>query len=261
MMADRPVSGGRRQDRAREAVRIIGPQVLRRDERQAIRAKRDRDLRAEAVLASDLDRVADQLARRQERELRAWLYGAVPRGERTTLHAEIEKMTTEIESDHDVRVELVRIDQAFLDDVGLHRHQPALVIRSGLPLEREIGSVCRGIAVKVAEGRTLGDPETVHYGLIPRTNRGIFAINELPDLAGKIQVGLFNILQEGDVQIKGYPVRLPLDALRARLPPWPATADCESESHPCRACFTTGARRHFHRLLTCVTARGVSTRR
>ena len=53
----------------------------------------------------------------------------------------------------------------------------------------------------------------MHYGLVPRANRGIFAINELPDLAGKIQVGLFNILQEGDVQIKGYPVRLPLDLL------------------------------------------------
>ena len=53
----------------------------------------------------------------------------------------------------------------------------------------------------------------MHYGLLPRANRGIFAINELPDLAGKIQVGLFNILQEGDVQIKGYPVRLPLDLL------------------------------------------------
>ena len=51
----------------------------------------------------------------------------------------------------------------------------------------------------------------MHYGLVPRANRGIFAINELPDLAGRIQVGLFNILQEGDVQIKGFPVRLPLD--------------------------------------------------
>ena len=55
----------------------------------------------------------------------------------------------------------------------------------------------------------------MHYGLLPRANRGIFAINELPDLAGKIQVGLFNILQEGDVQMKGYPVRLPLDVLMA----------------------------------------------
>jgi magnesium chelatase subunit I len=62
-------------------------------------------------------------------------------------------------------------------------------------------------------GRALGDEMTIHYGLLPRANRGIFAINELPDLAGKIQVGLFNIMQEGDVQIKGYPVRLPLDVL------------------------------------------------
>ena len=62
-------------------------------------------------------------------------------------------------------------------------------------------------------GLTLADELTMHYGLLPRANRGIFAINELPDLAGKIQVGLFNILQEGDVQIKGYPVRLPLDVL------------------------------------------------
>jgi magnesium chelatase subunit I len=60
-------------------------------------------------------------------------------------------------------------------------------------------------------GQDISDELTVHYGLLPRSNRGIFAINELPDLAGKIQVGLFNIMQEGDVQIKGYPVRLPLD--------------------------------------------------
>ncbi len=60
-------------------------------------------------------------------------------------------------------------------------------------------------------GHVLSDELTIHYGLLPRANRGIFAVNELPDLAGKIQVGLFNIMQEGDVQIKGYPVRLPLD--------------------------------------------------
>ena len=60
-------------------------------------------------------------------------------------------------------------------------------------------------------GRDLSDELTIHYGLLPRANRGIFAINELPDLAGKIQVGLFNIMQEGDIQIKGYPLRLPLD--------------------------------------------------
>ncbi len=67
--------------------------------------------------------------------------------------------------------------------------------------------------VKVAEGRTLGDPETVHYGLIPRTNRGIFGINELPDLAERIQVAMFNVLEERDIQVRGYSLRLPLDLL------------------------------------------------
>ncbi|MBI4908421.1 MAG: magnesium chelatase [Acidobacteria bacterium] len=62
-------------------------------------------------------------------------------------------------------------------------------------------------------GQDISDELTIHYGLVPRANRGIFAINELPDLAGKIQVGLFNIMQEGDVQIKGYPLRLPLDVM------------------------------------------------
>ena len=68
--------------------------------------------------------------------------------------------------------------------------------------------------IKAARGgQELSNELTVHYGLLPRANRGIFAINELPDLAGKIQVGLFNIMQEGDVQIKGYPVRLPIDVM------------------------------------------------
>ena len=68
--------------------------------------------------------------------------------------------------------------------------------------------------IKAARGgHILADELTIHYGLLPRANRGIFAINELPDLAGKIQVGLFNILQEGDVQVKGYPIRLALDVL------------------------------------------------
>lgn len=67
--------------------------------------------------------------------------------------------------------------------------------------------------VKVAEGRTLGDPETVHYGLVPRTNRGIFAINELPDLAERIQVSLLNVLEERDIQVRGYALRLPLDLM------------------------------------------------
>jgi len=66
--------------------------------------------------------------------------------------------------------------------------------------------------IKAARGgHELGSELVIHYGLLPRANRGIFAVNELPDLAGKIQVGLFNIMQEGDVQIKGFPVRLPLD--------------------------------------------------
>src|ERR1700741_3104552 len=68
--------------------------------------------------------------------------------------------------------------------------------------------------IKAAQaGLNLSNELTMHYGLLPRANRGIFAVNELPDLAGKIQVGLFNILQEGDVQIKGYPIRLKLDVM------------------------------------------------
>ena len=67
--------------------------------------------------------------------------------------------------------------------------------------------------IRVAEGRSLGDPETVHYGLVPRTNRGIFAVNELPDLAERIQVALLNVLEERDIQVRGYSLRLPLDVL------------------------------------------------
>ncbi len=67
--------------------------------------------------------------------------------------------------------------------------------------------------IKVAEGRYLSDELTLHYGLVPRTNRGVFAINELPDLAERIQVGLLNVLEERDVQIRGYKIRLPLDVL------------------------------------------------
>jgi magnesium chelatase subunit I len=68
--------------------------------------------------------------------------------------------------------------------------------------------------IKAARGgHLLSDELTIHYGMLPRANRGIFALNELPDLAGKVQVGLFNVMQEGDVQIKGYPVRLALDVL------------------------------------------------
>ncbi len=67
--------------------------------------------------------------------------------------------------------------------------------------------------IRVAEGRYLADEKTIHYGLIPRTNRGIFCINELPDLPERVQVGLFNVLEERDFQIKGFKVRLPLDVL------------------------------------------------
>ncbi|WP_197318996.1 ATP-binding protein [Saccharomonospora sp. NB11] len=67
--------------------------------------------------------------------------------------------------------------------------------------------------VRVAEGRSLGDPETIHYGLVPRAHRGIVAVNELPDLAERIQVALLNVMEERDIQIRGYTLRLPLDVL------------------------------------------------
>ena len=67
--------------------------------------------------------------------------------------------------------------------------------------------------IKVAQGRTLGDPETIHFGLVPRTNRGIIAINELPDLAERIQVALLNVLEERDIQVRGYQLRMNLDLL------------------------------------------------
>ena len=71
--------------------------------------------------------------------------------------------------------------------------------------------------IKVAQGRTLGDPETIHYGLVPRTNRGIIAVNELPDLAERIQVALLNVLEERDIQVRGYQLRLPLDLLMVAM--------------------------------------------
>jgi magnesium chelatase subunit I len=67
--------------------------------------------------------------------------------------------------------------------------------------------------IKISEGRTLDDETSIHFGLVPRANRGLFAINELPDLAEKIQVALFNVMEERDMQIKGFPVRLPLDVM------------------------------------------------
>ena len=74
-------------------------------------------------------------------------------------------------------------------------------------------ALTEGDRLRVAEGRRLGDPETIHYGLVPRSNRGIIAINELPDLAERIQVSMLNVMEERDIQIRGYVLRLPLDVL------------------------------------------------
>jgi magnesium chelatase subunit I len=99
--------------------------------------------------------------------------------------------------------------------------------------------------IRVAEGRYLADELTIHYGLIPRTNRGIVAINELPDLPERIQVALFNILEERDVQIRGYQIRLPLDLLLV------ATANPEDYTHrgrivsPLKDRFGTQVRTHY----------------
>src|ERR1700747_2970548 len=80
------------------------------------------------------------------------------------------------------------------------------------PPDTSVGDLIGDIdPVKVAEGRTLGDPETIHFGLVPRTNRGVFCLNELPDLAERIQVALLNVLEERDIGVRGYALRLPLD--------------------------------------------------
>ncbi|MGH2653987.1 MAG: AAA family ATPase [Actinomycetota bacterium] len=99
--------------------------------------------------------------------------------------------------------------------------------------------------IRVAEGRYLADEQTIHYGLVPRTNRGVVAINELPDLPERIQVALFNILEERDVQIRGYRIRLPLDLLLV------ATANPEDYTHrgrivsPLKDRFGTQVRTHY----------------
>jgi magnesium chelatase subunit I len=99
--------------------------------------------------------------------------------------------------------------------------------------------------IKVAEGRYLGDELTIHYGMIPRTHRGIVAINELPDLPERIQVSLFNILEERDIQIRGYRIRLPLDLLMI------ATANPDDYTHrgrivsPLKDRFGTQVRTHY----------------
>ena len=103
--------------------------------------------------------------------------------------------------------------------------------------------------IRVAEGRYLGDELTIHYGLVPRTNRGIFAVNELPDLPERIQVSLLNILEERDVQVRGYKIRLPLDIMLI------ASANPEDYTHrgriisPLKDRFGTQVRTHYPRVV------------
>jgi len=102
-------------------------------------------------------------------------------------------------------------DQTPIEWVGREQRYVEKLATPDVTIADMIGDVD---PIKAARGgHILADELTIHYGLLPRANRGIFAINELPDLAGKIQVGLFNILQEGDIQVKGYPIRLSLDVL------------------------------------------------
>lgn len=104
-----------------------------------------------------------------------------------------------------------RGDDAPLEWVGREQRYVEKLATPDVTIADMIGDVD---PIKAARGgHILADELTIHYGLLPRANRGIFAINELPDLAGKIQVGLFNILQEGDVQVKGYPIRLALNVM------------------------------------------------
>ncbi len=105
------------------------------------------------------------------------------------------------ENGDDTRIDWVKRDSRFVEKLATPDVTIADIIGDIDPIKAAKG------------GHLLSDQLTIFYGLLPRANRGIFAINELPDLAGKIQVGLFNIMQEGDVQIKGFPVRLPLDVM------------------------------------------------
>src|SRR5687768_12073362 len=99
-------------------------------------------------------------------------------------------------------------DEAAVDWLSRDRRYAEKLATPDITIADLIGEVD---PIKVAEGRYLSDELTIHYGLLPRTHRGIFALNELPDLAERIQVGLLNIMEERDVQIRGYKVRLPLD--------------------------------------------------
>ncbi|MDQ3275819.1 MAG: sigma 54-interacting transcriptional regulator [Actinomycetota bacterium] len=107
-----------------------------------------------------------------------------------------------------------RLAEAGDDMAVAWRHRQDRYVEKLATPDTSVGDLIGDVdPVKVAEGRTLGDPETVHYGLVPRANRGVFAINELPDLAERIQVALFNVLEERDIQVRGYSLRLPLDLL------------------------------------------------
>jgi len=101
-------------------------------------------------------------------------------------------------------------DNLAIDWIGRERRYGEKLATPDITIADLIGEVD---PIKVAEGRYLSDELTIHYGLIPRTNRGIFCINELPDLAERIQVGLLNIMEERDVQIRGYHIRMPLDVV------------------------------------------------
>jgi len=109
----------------------------------------------------------------------------------------------------------IRLAQALGDELPVAwRHRSDRYGEKLATPDTSVGDLIGDIdPIKIAEGRTLGDPETVHYGLVPRTNRGIFAVNELPDLAERIQVALLNVLEERDIQVRGYQLRLPLDLL------------------------------------------------
>jgi magnesium chelatase subunit I len=101
-------------------------------------------------------------------------------------------------------------DQLEIEWIGRDRRYAEKLATPDVSVADLIGEID---PIKVAEGRYLADEETIHYGLIPRTNRGIFAINELPDLTEKVQVGMFNLMEEKDVQIKGYKIRLAVDVV------------------------------------------------
>ena len=108
-----------------------------------------------------------------------------------------------------------RLAEEIGDDLPVAwRHRSERYVEKLATPDTSVGDLVGDVdPVKVAEGRTLGDPETVHYGLLPRTNRGVFGINELPDLAERIQVAMFNVLEERDIQVRGYSLRLPIDVL------------------------------------------------